>query len=184
MLRLLLGLSLAFAGLSMLRSPCRDGRPRASAAAPAPNVVRLSLPEDAKGYGLTTELAQQDAERQAAQLVAEVLKRHNPPLQATPARLLKHARQHLVAGPGAELDDFAVDDEKVKGWSLPLRANPDWSAILRVEEVEHAHREAGLREARARARQSLSAKITMALGLVLAASAALGRKRRSCYRRV
>ncbi len=145
MLRLFLGLSLTIAGLGLLRPPACFPPPDPPAAQKI--IARGQLPREVKGYGLTADEAREDAVRQAARELADLLHRQEPPLavagdeEATRHRLAEYVRAYLIAGPGQQLADVpdVAKDKAAKVWSLPLRAEPNLDAIIRSEQAEQRH---------------------------------------------
>jgi hypothetical protein len=172
-LRLLLCLSAAVIGIYLLRM-YRSEPPTPVEKVGAPG----RLPREVKGYGLTVEKAREDARQQAATVLAIFLAQHDPLLldgredEATRKRLENYVHDYLAAGAGQQLEDIALDQNPPsKVWSLPLKSDPDWGAIIRVEQAAQRH-------LRVRARQLDAARLTAALSLLLGAGLVYARVKR------
>jgi hypothetical protein len=177
-MRLLLGLSLAIAGLTLVRHPRLSCFQESEPAA-----VRPQLPAAVKGYGLSVDAAKEDAYRQAARELAAVLRQQRPPLYPSQERLQRYVRRYLVEGSGESTEVDLGDNLTSHAWLLPLRTHADWTALLRAEHAEQRSQQAELRQDSARSRQVLTARFIAVLGLLLLASLAYCRLEKHLPRR-
>jgi len=176
MLRLFIALVLVSTGIGFLRpSPCRTepprkkGGPRAHVVAAAP----AGLPAEikVKGYGLTWEDAERNADLRAAETIADALWQHLPGAlhgrwddPATQQRLVGYVHNHISKRSHAQLEDVVLDEKLPPSKVCAFAgSNIDWPGIIRAESEYASQLTAEQRQARGRDRQLLAAQ---GLGLV------------------
>jgi hypothetical protein len=187
MLRLVFAFALVAAGFGLLRpATCRPEPPRKGrgkdvareqvVVAPGKFPAKIT----AKGYGLTLEDAEANAELRAAETIADTLRQQERDLlavwedPATQQRFMKYVHHHCGQRTGAQLEDVALEENlpASKVWSLSV-TNIDWAGILRAEHEYKAQRTIEQRQMRSRDRQLFAARAMTFVALLLGAFAYL-----------
>jgi hypothetical protein len=159
MVRIILGTA-SFMLMWMLCGPVE-------AQAKAPAAPKGAWKQPIVGRGENEDSAKKDASREAAKVVAAVMRQVEPPV-----RYFKidedFVQKHLLANPGKPGEEIKLDDFAAQQWIVTLRPYADWwQELLQRDRDEAVKVRAEERKAHAQDRQNLMARVMLGLSLLL-----------------